>query len=60
MDWSHRHLNVSSQGSVLHFTVTCPSEVLTRYAVYDRGFSVQGSELWLFQPSLIEIYRMRQ
>jgi len=39
---------------VLHLTVSCPDDVLSIERVDDRGFTVQGDELWLFQPDLIE------
>lgn len=59
-DSPHRLLTVVADGSVLHFTVSCPDTVISIYRAYDRGFTVRGSELWLFQPELIEIYRARQ
>jgi hypothetical protein len=55
----HRHLTVDAAGTTLNFQVTCPVE----YAIFDtyaRGFSVQGSELWLFQESSVEIYERRE
>jgi len=58
-DTPHRLLTVAAEGSVLHFTVSCPDSVISIYRAYDRGFTVQGSELWLFQPKLIEVYRAR-
>ena len=59
-DTPHRLLAVATEGTVLHFSVKCPNTVISIYQNYDRSFTVQGSELWLFQPSLIEVYRARQ
>jgi len=56
----HRLMTVTTEGTLLHFSVTCPDAVITTYRNYDRGFTVQGSELWLFQQSLSEVYRARQ
>jgi len=36
-----------------------PEDVISIYRSYDRGFTVRGSELWLHQPGLVEIYRAR-
>ena len=59
-DTPHRLLAVATESTVLHFSVKCPNTVISIYQNYDRSFTVQGSELWLFQPSLIEVYRARQ
>lgn len=53
----HRHMTVEQQGASLELVVTCPDIVLMPR--YQRGFSVEGDELWLFQKSLIEVYRRR-
>lgn len=54
----HRQLTVVADGTTLNFEVTCPVE----HAIFDfytRGFTVQGSELRLFQESSVEIYARR-
>jgi hypothetical protein len=56
-DSPHRLLSVTVEDSTLRFHVDCPSPVA--FPNYERGFSVRGEELWLFQAGLIEIYLRR-
>lgn len=55
----HRLMNVSSDGSELTFDVTCPDRSSVTFPHYLRGYTASGSELWLFQQQLIEIYMKR-
>jgi hypothetical protein len=53
----HRLMTVTPEGAVLHFEVTCPDTAI--FPSFDRGFTVEGSELWLFQGELVEVYVRR-
>jgi hypothetical protein len=55
----HRIMTVSAAGPALNFEVTCPTGAAVFTPKYARGFTVQGTELWLFQEELIEIYTRR-
>ena len=54
----HRLMTVSAEGTSLNFEVTCPDIAI--FPTFTRPYSVQGSELWLFQEGLIEVYQRRQ
>lgn len=56
-DSSHRLMTVVPEGVELTFHVDCPTSAIFRTC--RRGYSVRGDELWLFHPSLIEIYTRR-
>jgi hypothetical protein len=58
-DSPHRLLTVVVDGTALHFKVTCPDDLISIDVSFDRGFTVQGAELWLIQPGFVEIYRAR-
>lgn len=53
-------IEVDGTGTVLHFVLTCPDPESTPQRRYNRGFTVQGSELWLSGVGYVEIYRQRQ
>ena len=56
----HRLMMVEMESSTEMLLVArCPSDdPISRYL--RRGFTAQGSELWLFQPNVVEVYRARQ
>lgn len=55
----HRLMTVAAEGPVLHITVNCPATLLPGNQQYDVGFTVQGTELWIFKTNLIEVYSLR-
>jgi hypothetical protein len=59
-DSPHRFLNVNRvDATTLSFDVTCPDKMYVLFPHYLRGYTAGGDELWLFQSSLIEVYRKR-
>jgi hypothetical protein len=58
-DSPHRLLSVSqADDTTLSFDVTCP-DMYVLFPHYTRSYSANGDDLWLFQQSLIEVYKMR-
>lgn len=58
-DSPHRLLTMSQGGdTTLNFEVTCP-DTYVLFPHYARGYSASGEDLWLFQQSLIEVYKKR-
>jgi len=56
----HRLLNVSRVDSTtLSFDVTCPDSSRILFPQYIRAYSAADGDLWLFQQSLIEVYKKR-
>jgi hypothetical protein len=51
---------VSAEGTTLHFRTTCPDHTYRGTANIDDGFTIMGSEIWLFQPpGEVEVYAHR-
>jgi hypothetical protein len=58
-DSPHRLLTLSqADATTLNFDVTCP-DMGVLFPHYTRGYSASGDDLWIFQPSLIEVYKKR-
>jgi hypothetical protein len=55
----HRLMSVTADGTTLHFSVTCPDRTHVITPMFNRGFTVHGAEVWLFQPNTIQVYAPR-
>lgn len=55
----HRLMTVTASGANLSFSVTCPEGSAVFRPNYTRGFTADGTALWLFQEYMIEIYERR-
>jgi hypothetical protein len=55
----HRLMAVRANDSTLSFNVECPDSSQVTSPNDSRGFSVAGEELWLFQRTVVEIYKRR-
>src|SRR5262249_22461577 len=57
----HRLMTVAADGTTLQFAVTCPdhTQTIVPSRGFIRGYTVRGSEVWLFQRDSILVYALR-
>jgi hypothetical protein len=55
----HRLMDVTAEGTILHFSVTCPDKSHVIKPRFDRDFSVHDSEVWFFHEGVVEVYARR-
>lgn len=56
----HRSMTVSLNATSLELHFSCPEGGYPGLSNRTRGYTASDTELWLFQPGMIEIYALRR